>query len=1137
MTLASKTKRYMLAMLACLCCLCTVLLLFPVSLFPASADTAAQYMLKVDGSKGPDWATLVDTEIAGGDNATIPAGTYIFSFDYYTKEESKLEGSVFFGDSRKMVSNGLTAGRHHFSAEVELNPTVLGNFPMCHLGVDKGTSAGVAYMWNFKLELKDGDGTNYLKNPNFETGTLQGWRYGFQDCANDATATADGLFSVVPFDENLLSEKYMLKVDGTQKSANYITLIDFIQPAPAGTYEFSFEYYIAPGGGGIEGWILKDWNDKGRGVGGGLGEGRGSFCEELAFSGSEVLCAGIDLGTCNGLGYFWNFKLTLKDGDGTNLLKNPDFENGSLKYWAYGLAKHEEDTTVKGACSTVLYDESLFNDDDGKDYMLKLDSSLEPEFTSSFPNRTFIDFIQGAAAGTYQFSFDYYLTEGAAGVKGALFTDWNNPQQAVTLSAGVGSYTGEVTYGEGATVAVGLDLTQFSGVAYMWNFKLTLKNGDGTNLLKNPGFKNKTLGGWAYDMGARLTTEEQKGYCAAVLYDEKLIGLDDGKIYMMRIDGSKKINSGHSITDTEIAGGDNATVPNGTYVFSFDYYIAPENGKMLARIYAQNAAALQTVVCERGRGTATLEQEFNAENTMFHVGIELFECTGVAYAYNFKLTLKGDATGTNYLKNPALKLGKLNGWNPCFNGDPTEAMTAPFSVIEYDRNLFYSGEPSDGKNYMLKIDATEMDTIWQALAQEVTAPEDGTYEYTFDYFRSMDSTGLILARGFFGAEYPFQGGLEKGKHTYRAEATFRAGDTFKVGFDRQDGYGTVYVWNIKLAKKDGNGKNLLLNPELTNGKLNYWGADGQTSSGCYSTLEYDPALFSTDDPDDGKTYMIKTPGAGNVLKAEDYQEGIGNWIYFGQAFRVKMGDIYTFSYNYYTERTTTALARISPLTAMDQPVVQTLMAHYIEGKMVVTFRVGEQQGHGTYMGEMTEEQKRQALYDEETDTVFLWFGVTPGYYGDSYLWNLSLKKQGSDVNLFDNANFQRGGGTMAGWLFNGTDFGAVKKKLNFEVSELDRNIWKDKIIEVPEQEDPRDPNVNFTLERDGSQYDADHTVNPNIQNGGNTDFDTPDAIPGGGDVHTGERTHTAAYAAVSAVCLVLAAATVLYPRLKRKKQL
>lgn len=391
----------------------------------------------------------------------------------------------------------------------------------------------------------------------------------------------------------------------------------------------------------------------------------------------------------------------------------------------------------------------------------------------------------------------------------------------------------------------------------------------------------------------------------------------------------------------------------------------------------------------------------------------------------------------------------------------------------------------------------------------------------------------MLARGFFGEEFPFQGVLSNGENTYRAEADFHSGDTFQIGFDRQDGTGIVYIWDLKLVKKGGDGTNLLKNPGFRNGKLDDWGAPGSSVSGPYSVLEYDESLLTTVDPDDGKTYMIKTPGAGNVLQAEDYEEGMGNWIFFGQAFRVKMGDTYTFSFNYYTERTTTALARVCPLTAMSEPVAQTLMSHYIEGKMVITLRVGEQQGHGVYSGEMTEEQKQQALYDPETDTVFLWFGVTPGYYGDSYLWNLSLTKEGSDVNLFDNPNFQRGGGTMAGWFLNGTNPGAVQKRLGFEVSELNRDIWKDKIIEVVEQEDPRDPNVHFTMEFNQSDYDADHRIDANPQNGGNG------YIAGGGggaDVDTGDRQHTAAYVAVSVVCAVLLAGTVVYPRIKRKKK-
>ena len=101
------------------------------------------------------------------------------------------------------------------------------------------------------------------------------------------------------------------------------------------------------------------------------------------------------------------------------------------------------------------------------------------------------------------------------------------------------------------------------------------------------------------------------------------------------------------------------------------------------------------------------------------------------------------------------------------------------------------------------------------------------------------------------------------------------------------------------------------------------------------------------------------------------------------------------------------------------------------------------------------------------------------------------------------------------------------------MSELNRDIWKDKIIEVVEQEDPRDPNVHFTMEFNQSDYDADHRMDANPQNGGNG------YIAGGGggaDVDTGDRQHTAAYVAVSVVCAVLLAGTVVYPRIKRKKK-
>ena len=808
-------------------------------------------------------------------------------------------------------------------------------------------------------------------------------------------------------------------------------------------------------------------------------------------------------------------------------------------------------------------------------YMLKMDMSKE---TDSTAERPFFASVAGLESGTYEFSFDYFSTATPAAGANIYSVSWENWQNAkmagdhvtaggVKNAAVRRSFT--ATSGNNGRLTMGIDLhgQVTGGVIYAWNFKL-IREGDGTNLLPNPDFKDGSLKNWCYSFKwfEQDAGVDPNGVCSVVEYDEKLLGLDDGKTYMLKMDMSKDAErtDEHPLF-TSVTG-----LENGTYEFSFDYFstATPAPGTNLYTVsweFWVNAKMAGDHIAAGAKSTAKVRRDFTATSAnggRLTMGIDLHgQVTGgVIYAWNFKL-VKVDGDGTNLLPNPNFKNGSLKNWNYAYTGwYEQEAAADPngvCSAVEYDESLFVSpGEEDDGKTYMLKMDLRkDADaTTERPFFTSVTGLESGTYEFSFDYY----STALTgSGTNIYSVSWEFwQNAKMAGDHLatgakktarvtreYTADGSNNGRMTMGIDLHGQVLDGFIYAWNFKLVKVGGDGTNLLPNPNFKNGSLKNWnyafsGWFGQDAApdpkGVCSAIEYDESLFVNNDPDDGKTYMVKLPGAGNVLKADDYVEGTGNWIYFGQAFRVKMGDVYTFSYNYYTERTTTALARISPLTAMDQPVVQTLMSHYIEGKMVVTFRVGEQQGHGAYMGEMTEEQKKQAQYDAATDTVFLWFGITPGYYGDSYVWNLSLKKQGSEDNLFDNPNFQRGGGTMAGWFLNGTNPGAVKKRLNFEVSELDRSIWKDKIIEVPEQEDPRDPNVNFTFERNSSQYDADHTVDPNPQNGSNGGWNN--GHNSGSNADTGDRTRTTVYAAVGAVSLLLAAAVALYPGMKRKKQ-
>ncbi len=1015
MTMASRTKRVVLAALACLCCFCTVLLLFPVSLLPASADATPRYMLKMDLSKEADSTgeRPFFASVAG-----LESGTYEFSFDYYSTA-TPAAGANIYSVSWENWQNAKAAGDHVTTggvktAAVRRNFTATAdNGGRLTVGIDLHgqVTGGVIYAWNFKL-VKEGDGTNLLPNPDLENGSLKNWCYSFKWFEQDAGVDPNGVCSAVEYDESLFGtpddgKTYMLKMTNGRAGITY--RLNVGTDIPEGTYVFTFDYFCDPNAAMVQADARFFGAGYSKAATRTLAPGRNTMSLEYTYDSGNVIAPGVLMPGVNGADgdpdiYMWNFKLTRKgDSDGKNYLSS--FETGRFEGWRPG-DQPAADAAASGQFTVMEYDASLFVDsgdeDDGKTYMLKMDMSKDAERTDEHPLFTS---VTGLESGTYEFSFDYFSTATPAPGTNLYTVSWEVWVDAKMagdhITAGAKS-TAKVrrdftaTSANGGRLTMGIDLhgQVTGGVIYAWNFTLVKVGGDGTNLLPNPNFKNGSLKNWNYAYTGWYEQEaaaDPNGVCSAVEYDESLFVSpgeeDDGKTYMLKMDLRKDADA---TTErpffTSVTG-----LESGTYEFSFDYY----------------STALT------GSGT-----------NIYSVSWEFWQ--------NAKMAGDHLATG-------AKKTAKVT--------------------------------------------------------REYTADESNGGRMTM----GIDLHGQVL-----------------------------------------DGF--IYAWNFKLVKVGGDGTNLLPNPNFKNGSLKNWnyafsGWFGQDAApdpkGVCSAIEYDESLFVTEDPDDGKTYMIKLPGAGNVLKADDYVEGTGNWIYFGQAFRVKMGDVYTFSYNYYTERTTTALARISPLTRMDQPVVQTLMAHYIEGKMVVTFRVGEQQGHGTYMGEMTEEQKQQAQYDAATDTVFLWFGITPGYYGDSYVWNLSLTKQGSDENLFDNPNFQRGGGTMAGWFLNGTNPGAVKKKLNFEVSELDRSIWKDKIIEVPEQEDPRDPNVNFTFERDNSQYDADHTVDPNPQNGSNGGWNN-----GGnsGQVGTGERTHTVAYAAVSAVSLVLVAVAVLYPKMKRKKQ-
>lgn len=114
-------------------------------------------------------------------------------------------------------------------------------------------------------------------------------------------------------------------------------------------------------------------------------------------------------------------------------------------------------------------------------YMLKVDTSKESKKWV-----TLVDTEIAPENGTYVFSFDYY-TE-AEGMEGVIFKQDASKLSAETLTLGKGTFTGEYNFTQGQMFHVGIDTAEASGISYIWNFSLTLKGGNGTNLLKNPNF-------------------------------------------------------------------------------------------------------------------------------------------------------------------------------------------------------------------------------------------------------------------------------------------------------------------------------------------------------------------------------------------------------------------------------------------------------------------------------------------------------------------------------------------------------------------------------------------------------------------------------------------------------------------------
>lgn len=702
-------KRILKGILAVLAGLCALLMLCPGGVhMPAEAasDADPQYMLKMrSGGAGNPGITY---RLNVGKDKDIPEGTYVFSFEYYIDPTiASLEADArFFGAGyKKSATRTLTPGRNTMTLEYTYNSGDVIESGVLMPGVNAwGDDPNVdVYMWNFCLTVKgDATGKNYLAdNGSFAGGKFNSWRPNDWNTCSDQSQ--EGSFAVLPFDSTLVEpyrdKQYMLKVDSSVGTGGFAKRFVLGSDVPAGTntYVFSFEYYIDPASTGLMFGRYYNGSNDCIDHNNLYASGQHTFSKEYTIdSALGAFIVGLELrDSAPVYGYFWNFSLTIKGGDGTNYLSN--FENYRFGDWDAGLSyAHSKDS---GRYSIVEYDESLFVvPDDGKDYMLKM--------TNGGAGITYrLNVGTDIPEGTYFFSFDYYCDFNAAEINAdaRFFGGGYGKLRTAKLLPGRNTMHLEYTYAASdGQISPGVLMPGVNGASgdpdiYMWNFRLTVKGDEtGTNYLTN--FENRKFNGWR--PGDQSAAEAAaSGQFTVMEYDESLfVAPDDGKTYMLKMDLDKAVSSGQqwaALNVSEYAGTNLTTgeIP-GTYTFSYDYFVqySSDNGRMQSRIYAGGSADTNAVTygaLPAGRGNFSETFTVTEENPTFSLQLMAAEARGgVAYFWNLRLTKEGGTD--NRLANNSLRKGTLKGWrygNQYGYIADTDVEKEYFSVLEYDNAL------------------------------------------------------------------------------------------------------------------------------------------------------------------------------------------------------------------------------------------------------------------------------------------------------------------------------------------------------------------------------------------------------------------------------------------------------------------
>lgn len=506
----------------------------------------------------------------------------------------------------------------------------------------------------------------------------------------------------VPVEAADAAPQYMLKMrSGGAGNPGITYRLNVGTDIPEGSYVFSFEYFIDPAVASLAADARFFGAGYGKAATRTLAPGRNTMMLEYTYNSGNVIAPGVLMPGVNAWGddpnvdvYMWNFRLTVKgDETGRNYLEEAgSLADGKFHAWRPNDQDGHSAKSQEGSFAVMAFDGALVEPYADKQFMLKVDSSVG---TGGFAKRFVLGADVPAGTNTYVFSFDYSIDPSSTGLMFARYysgsfgcIDHNN-----LAAAGQHSFEKEYTIDAslGAFI-VGLELRDTDPVyGYFWNFRLTVKGGDGKNYLSN--FENHRFGDWDAANADRWVKDG--GRYSVVEYDERLVGLDDGKTYMLKMDLDKAADSGQgwaALNVSDYAGTDlTADEIPGVYTFSYDYFVQYGSGagRLQSRIYSGGVSDENVVTygaLPAGRGAFSETFTVTQENPTFSLQLLAAESTGgVAYFWNLRLTKAG--SDDNRLANKSLRKGTLKGWRYGnqygYIGD-TETEKEYFSVEEYD---------------------------------------------------------------------------------------------------------------------------------------------------------------------------------------------------------------------------------------------------------------------------------------------------------------------------------------------------------------------------------------------------------------------------------------------------------------------